>query len=161
MAEIKGKNISLKQMSQKEMRALWRKLVAEYGGDYNEEKVDERYERSLNENSRYREVGIFTQTGEVIGEVIFAQIVNSEYRCDLEMIFTSKEYTQKGFPAEAVLLAKSYAKDKLGLRRMYYDVSSKNVSLCATLKECGFQHTKTFASDYPDGSDRLTYFAML
>lgn len=161
MAEIKGKNISLRAMNQKEMRALWRKLSAEYGAEYNEERVDERYERSLNGLSRNREVGIFTKTDEVIGEIMFAQIVNSEYRCDLEIIFAAKEYREKGFESEAILLAKAYAKEKLGLKRMYADVSSKDVLIQSSLKECGFNHTKTFPKEYSDGSDRLTYFALL
>ena len=59
------------------------------------------------------------------------------------------------------MLAKKYAKETLGLKRIYADVSSANPRMQAVMKECGFQNTKTFKADYPDGSDRLVYFAML
>lgn len=163
MIEIHGKNVSLRTMTQKEMRALWRKFVPE--GDkafvYNEEVVDKMYDLSVEREEWNPSVGIFSKTEEVIGELTFGRIVYSELRCEVSLFLASESYRNKGFGTEALLLAKKYAKEKLGLKRMHADVSANNPRMQAVMKKCGFMHTKTFKSDMPDGSDRLVYFALL
>lgn len=163
MIEINGKNIVLRTMTQKETRALWRKFVPENNAayEYNEEVADKLYEQSIEREEWNPSVGIFTKTDEIIGELTFGRIVYSEKRCDLSLFLVSESYRDKGYGTEAVMLAKAYAKDKLGLKRIYADVSSNNARMCAVMKKCGFQHTKTFKGDSPDGGDRLVYFALL
>jgi RimJ/RimL family protein N-acetyltransferase len=149
-------------MTQKEMRALWRKFVPENGVfNYDEEAIDKLYELSVEREEWNPSVGIFTRTGEIIGELTFERIVYSEKRCELSIFLASEAYRNKVNGTEAILLAKRYAKDKLGLKRIYADVSSNNERMCAVMKKCGFQHTKTFAGDAHDGGDRLVYFALL
>ncbi|MBE6683501.1 MAG: GNAT family N-acetyltransferase [Ruminococcaceae bacterium] len=163
MIEISGKNIKMRTMTQKEMRALWRKFVPENKTDfvYDEEKVDLLYQQSIEREEWNPSVGIFTKTDEIIGELTFVRIVFSEKRCELSLFLAAESYRNKGYGSEAVMLAKKYAKETLGLKRIYADVSSANPRMQAVMKKCGFQNTKTFKADYPDGSDRLVYFAML
>ncbi|MBR6562468.1 MAG: GNAT family N-acetyltransferase [Clostridia bacterium] len=163
MIEISGKNVTLRTMTQKEMRALWRKFVPFDGKSfvYDEEAIDRRYELSVEREEWNPSVGIFTKTGEIIGELTFIRIVYSEKRCELSLFLASESYRNKGYGTEAIMLAKKYAKEKLGLKRIYADVSSKNDRCRAVLKKCGFQHTKTFAGEAEDGGDRLVYFALL
>ena len=163
MIEIHGKSLSLRTMTQKEMRALWRKFVPE--GDknfvYNEEVIDKMYDLSVEREEWNPTVGIFSKTDEVIGELTFERIVYSELRCDLAIFLANESYRNKGLGTEAIMLAKKYAKEKLGLKRMYADVSVNNARMRAVMKKCGFMNTKTFKGDMPDGSDRLVYFALL
>lgn len=163
MIEIHGKGITLRTMTQKEMRALWRKFVPE--GDktfvYNEEEVDKLYDLSIEREEWNPTVGIFSKTDEIVGELTFVRIVYSELRCEISLFLASESYRNKGIGTEAIMLAKKYAKEKLGLKKMHADVSVNNQRMCAVLKKCGFMHTKTFKSDMPDGSDRLVYFALL
>lgn len=163
MIEIHGKNLCLRTMTQKEMRALWRKYVPE--GDknfvYNEEAVDKMYELSVEREEWNPTVGIFSKTDEVIGLLTFGRIVYSELRCEISLFLANESYRDKGLGTEAVMLAKKYAKEKLGLKRMYADVSENNARMRAVMKKCGFLHTKTFKGEMPDGSDRLVYFALL
>ncbi len=163
MIEIHGKNLSLRTMTQKEMRALWRKFVPE--GDrnfvYDEELIDKIYDLSVEREEWNPTVGIFSKTDEVIGELTFGRIVYSELRCEISLFLASESYRNKGFGTEAILLAKKYAKETFGLKRMYADVSSNNARMQAVMKKCGFMHTKTFKADMPDGSDRMVYFAIL
>lgn len=163
MIEISGKNLTLRTMTQKEMRALWRKFVPFDGKSfvYDEEKVDRLYELSVEREEWNPSVGIFTKTGEIIGELTFIRIVYSEKRCELSLFLVSESYRDKGYGTEAITLAKKYAKEKLGLKRIYADVPASNERMKAVMKKCGFLHTKTFAGDAPDGSDRLVYFALL
>ena len=163
MIQINGKNVILRTMTQKETRALWRKFVPENSipFEYDEETADKLYEQSLEREEWHQSVGIFTKTDEVIGQLTFGSIVYSEKRCDLSLFLVNETYRDKGYGTEAVTLAKAYAKDKLGLKRMYADVSSNNARMCAVMKKCGFQHTKTFKGDAEDGGDRLVYFALL
>lgn len=163
MIEINGKSVILRTMTQKEMRALWRKFVPENNTTYvyDEERTDALYEQSIEREEWNPSVGIFTKTDEIIGELTFGRIVYSEKRCDLSIFLANETYRNKGYGSEAIMLAKAYAKDKLGLKRIYADVSDKNVRMCAVLKKCGFQHTKTYKGDFSDGSDRLVYFALL
>ena len=150
-------------MTQKEMRALWRKFVPEGEKNfvYDEALIDKLYEQSIEREEWNPTVGIFSKTEEVIGELTFGRIVYSELRCEISLFLASESYRNKGVGTEAILLAKKYAKDNLGLKKMHADVSSNNLRMCAVLKKCGFMHTKTFKSDMPDGSDRLVYFAIL
>lgn len=163
MIEIKGKNIILRTMTQKETRALWRKFIPENNVPYayDEEMADKLYEQSIQREEWNPSVGIFTKTDEIIGELTFGRIVYSERRCELSVFLANETYRNKGYGTEAIMLAKGYAKDKLGLKRIYADVSSNNARMCAVMKKCGFQHTKTFKGDFADGSDRLVYFALL
>ncbi len=163
MIQVNGKNLVLRTMTQKETRALWRKFVPENNTpfEYNEEVADKLYEQSVEREEWNPSVGIFTKTDEVIGELTFERIVYSEKRCELSLFLVNETYRNKGYGTEAITLAKSYAKDKLGLKRIYADVSSNNARMRAVMKKCGFQHTKTFKGDYPDGGDRLVYFALL
>ncbi len=163
MIQINGKNVVLRTMTQKETRALWRKYVPENGAkyEYDEETADKLYEQSVEREEWNPSVGIFTKTDEIIGGLTFVRIVYSEKRCDLSLFLANESYRGKGYGTEAVMLAKKHAKEKLGLKRIYADVSSNNARMCAVMKKCGFLHTKTFKSDAPDGGDRLVYFALL
>lgn len=162
MIEIHGKNITLRTVTQKEMRALWRKYEPENGNYvYNEEEADRLFEQSSEREEWNPSVGIFTKTDEIIGLLTFERIVYSENRCDISLFLASEGYRNKGYGTEALLLAKKYAKEGLGLKRIYADVSANNLRMRAVMKKCGFQNTKTFKADMPDGSDRLVYFALL
>ena len=163
MIEIRGKNVALRTMTLKEMRALWRKFEPENDMPYvyNEEVIDKMYEQSVEREEWYPTVGIFSKTDEIIGELSFVRIVFSEKRCELSLFLASEGYRNKGYGTEAVMLAKKYAKESLGLTRMYADVSENNLRMQAVLKKCGFQNTKTFKNDMPDGSNRMVYFAIL
>lgn len=161
--EISGKNITLRTMTRKETRALWRKFVPESGAKYvyDEETADKLYEKAVAQADWNPSVGIFTKTDEIIGELTFQRIVYSEKRCDLSVFLANESYRGKGYGSEAVMLAKKYAKETLGLTKIHADVSSNNIRMQKTLKKCGFLHTKTFKGDAPDGGDRMTFFAML
>ena len=163
MIQIQGKNITLRTMTQKETRALWRKFVPDNSQSYvyDEEKADLLYFQSVEREEWNPSAGIFTKTDEIIGEITFERIVFSEKRCDLSIFLASEAYRNKGFGSEAIMLAKAYAKETLGLKRIYADVSSDNERMKTVMKKCGFQHTKTFKGDMPDGSDRLVYFTLL
>ncbi len=163
MIDIHGKSISLRTMTQKEMRALWRKYEPENESDYtyNEEEADRLYAQSLEHSEWNAVTGIFTKTDEIIGSLTFERIVYSENRCDISLFLANEGYRGKGYGTEAVMLAKKYAKETLGLKRIYADVSSNNARMKAVMKKCGFQNTKTYKGDMPDGSDRLVYFALL
>ena len=160
MIEISGKNITLRTMTQKELRALWRKYTpapdsVEIEYQYNEADVDLRYEQLVEKDEWNPTVGIFTRNDEIVGELTFQRIVFSEKRCELSIMIANGTYRNKGMGTEAILLAKSYAKEKLGLKKMYAEVPESNEIMQKTLKKCGFQHIKTL----PDGI--LLFYAML
>ncbi len=166
MKSVSGKTITLRIMKQKEMRALWRKYEPapeskEKAYVYDEEAVDELYEKSVAREETNPVAGIFTKTDEVVGMISFDRLVVSEKRCELTLILANESYRGKGFGTEAVMLAKQVAKDQLGVTKIYADVSSKNLRMQAVLKKCGFLHTKTFKGNYADGGDRMTFFAMV
>ncbi len=147
MIEASNKILTLRTMTQKEMRALWRKYIPESGMPeyvYNEEAVDKRYEKTVALDEWNPTVGIFTKNDEIIGELTFARIVYSEKRCDLSILLANETYRNKGYGTEAINLAKAYAKDKLGLTRIYVDVPISNTRMQAVLKKCKFMNTKTF-----------------
>ncbi len=147
MIEASNKILTLRTMTQKEMRALWRKYIPESGMPeyvYNEEAVDKRYEKTVALEEWNPTVGIFTKNDEIIGELTFERIVYSEKRCDLSILLANETYRNKGYGTEAINLAKAYAKDKLGLTRIYVDVPISNTRMQAVLKKCKFMNTKTF-----------------
>ncbi len=164
MIETTNKNIILRTMTQKEHRALWRKFEPENKKlkfTYNEETVDRMYDRCVERDSWNPTVGIFTKNDEIIGELTFGNIVYSEFRCDLSLFIAVENYRNKGLGTEAVILAKRYAKEKMGLKKMYAEASSKDKKMQALLKKCGFQNTKTFKGEASDGGDRMVFFALL
>ncbi len=164
MIEIRGKNITLRTTTQKEMRAFWRKYEPENKNcayTYSEEAADKFYSESIEHEDRSQTVGVFTKTDEIIGLLTFEHIVYSENRCDILIVLANEACRCKGYGTEALLLAKKYAKECLELKRIYADVSANNLRMRAVMKKCGFQNTKTFKADMPDGSDRLVYFALL
>lgn len=163
MIEARGKNIILRTMNQKEMRALWKKCETAEGKKlvYDEAVVDKFFEKISEREERSPAVGIFTKNDEIMGQLIFENVVYSEKRCDLTFFLANSSYEGKGFEAEAVAIAKNYAKDKMGLKKMYTQISSKNTEIQQILKECGFNHTKTFPKKASDGGDLLMFFAML
>ena len=95
MIEIHGKSLSLRTMTQKEMRALWRKFVPENNTTYvyDEERTDALYEQSIEREEWNPSVGIFTKTDEIIGELTFGRIVYSEKRCDLSVFLANEKQT--------------------------------------------------------------------
>ena len=113
MIEIRGKNVALRTMTLKEMRALWRKFEPENDMPYvyNEEVIDKMYEQSVEREEWYPTVGIFSKTDEIIGGLSFVRIVFSEKRCELSLSLASEGYRNKGYGTEAVMLAKKYAKE--------------------------------------------------
>ena len=166
MFEISNKNITLKEMSQKEMRALWRKYTpAPDSGEkpfvYNEEVVDAAYERMVERRDLEPTAGIFTKNNEVVGMVVIERIVVSEKRCEIRMMLATETYRNRGIGTEALMLAKDYVKNTLGLNRIYADVSTNNLRMQAVMKKCGFMHTKTFKGNYPDGGDRMSFVCVM
>ncbi len=166
MPELTNKNITLKTMSQKEMRALWRKYTpAPDSGEkpyvYNEEVVDAAYERMVEREKTEPTMGIFTKNNEVVGMVVIERIVVSEKRCEIRMMLASETYRNRGIGTEALMLAKDYIKDTLGITRVYADVSTKNTRMQSVMKKCGFMHTKTFKGNYPDGGDRMVFVCVM
>lgn len=164
MIETTNKNITLRTMTQKEHRALWRKFEPENKKlkfTYNEETVDRIFEKCVARESWNPTVGIFTKNDEIIGQLTFGNIVYSEVRCDVSLFIAVESFRGKGLGTEAVMLAKRYAKDKMGLKKMYSEVSSKDKKMQAVLKKCGFQNTKTFKGEASDGGDRMVFFALL
>lgn len=165
MIEINGKNINLRTMNQKEMRALWRKYEPEAGSGktyvYDEQKVDLAFERAKEKEEWNPSVGIFLKTDEVIGELTFIRVVYSESRCELGMFIATESMRDKGYGAEAIGLALKYAKATMGMKRVYADVSTKNLKLQEDLKANGFLHTKTYKGGMSDGGDRMAFVAVL
>ncbi len=162
MIEVTGKSISLRTMTQKEYRALWRKYEPEKGVyNYDEEAVDLNFQKNLEKEDMLKSVGIFTKSDEVVGELCFSHIVFSEKRCDIDLFIATKAHCNKGFGTEAVLLAKKYAKEDLGMTRVYAEVSTKNPAMQRVLQKCGFQHTKTFRSTLADGGNPMIFVCVL
>ncbi len=166
MIEIKNKVLSLRTMTQKEMRALWRKYApAPDSGEkpfvYNEEIVDAAFERINEREGREHTVGIFTKNDEIIGAVTIERIVVSEKRCEIRIFLANETYRGKGYGTEAINLAKKYVKETLELKRIYADVSTNNLRMQAVMKKCGFMHTKTFKGNYADGGDRMSYVCVM
>ncbi len=145
MKEISGKSLILREMTQKEMRALWRKYIpAEGNYSYDEEAVDARFEKLAADNGRNAVFGIFTKNGEIIGEVELSNIVFSENRCDISLFLANESYRKKGNGFEALNLAKKLAHEQLGLTKMYAEIKHSNSAAIALFKKCGFSNTKNF-----------------
>ena len=163
MADLSGKNLILREMNQKELHALWRKYEPENGKSYvyDEEKVELLYQKSLEKADWNPMLGIFLRNNEVIGQVTFARVVFSEARCELNIFLATEAHRNKGYGTEAISLAKSYARHKLGMKKIYAEVSKNNIRTQIVLSKCGFLHTKTYKADMPDGSDRLTFVCIL
>lgn len=165
MIEIIGKNITLRTMNQKETRALWRKYEPEAGSGkkyvYDEQAVDLMFERAAEREEWNPSVGIFLKNDEVIGELTFIRIVYSEKRCELGIFLATEAHRGKGYGSEAIAMAMKHAKEKLGLSRIYADVSTKNLRMQSALKKCGFQHAKTYKGGMSDGGDRMSFVAIL
>lgn len=166
MIELKSKTIAIKEMSQKEMRALWRKYSpAPDSGEkpytYNEEIVDSAFERIAERFESEPTFGIFTKNNEIIGMVVIERIVVSEKRCEVRLMIANETHRNKGYGTEALLLAKKYITETLGLKRIYADVSTNNLRMQAVMKKCAFMHTKTFKGNYPDGGDRMVYVCVI
>lgn len=166
MVELKSKMITIKEMSQKEMRALWRKYSpAPDSGEkpyvYNEEVVDAAFEKISQKFESEPTFGIFTKNNEIVGMVIIERIVVSEKRCELRLMLANESYRNKGYGTEALILAKKFILENLGVNRIYADVSTNNARMQAVMKKCGFMHTKTFKGNYPDGGDRMVYVCVM
>ncbi len=162
MIEATGKSIILRTMTQKEYRALWRKYEPENGAyTYNEETVDLRFQRNSEKENWQKSAGIFTKSDEVIGELTFSHIVFSEKRCDIDLFIATKSHRNKGLGTETVAVAKKYAKEELGMTRIYAEVSSKNLPMQRVLQKNGFQHTKTGRGLLKDGGSPMTFVCVL
>ncbi|MBE6692644.1 MAG: GNAT family N-acetyltransferase [Ruminococcaceae bacterium] len=162
MIEATGKTLNLRTMTQKEYRALWRKYEPETGVyTYNEEAVDLKFQRDSEKEDWQRTAGIFTKSDEVIGEITFSHIVFSEKRCDIDLLIATKSHRNKGLGTETVALAKKYAKEEMGMTRIYAEVSSKNIALQRVLQKNGFQHTKTGRGLLKDGGSPMTFVCVL
>ncbi len=162
MIESIGKAVNLRSMNQKENRALWRKYEPESGVyAYDEESVDAKFEKDNEKEDLKQVAGIFSKSDEVIGQLAFTHIVFSEKRCDIELLLATENHRNKGFGTEAVNLAKRYAKDKLGLTRVYAEVSSKNQRMQRVLEKCGFQHSRNGRKLLADGGFPMTFVCVL
>ena len=163
MVELIGKTITLRDMNQKEMRALWRKYepIDNPKYSYNEEAVDALFNKLEEKSDAIKMLGIFSISDEVIGALTLLRIVFSEKRCELDLFLATEAHRNKGFGTEAINLIKKYAQKELGLTRIYADVSEKNLRMQALLKKCGFLNCKAFKGGMPDGSNRLSYVCVL
>ncbi len=162
MIELTGKSINLRTMTQKENRALWRKYEPETGVyTYDEEKVDLKFEQDSEREDLKQIAGIFSKSDEVLGQLAFTHIVFSEKRCDLELLIATENHRNKGYGTEAVNLAKRYAKEKLGLTRLYAEVSSKNERMQRVLELCSFQHSRNGKKLLADGGYPMTFVCVL
>lgn len=149
MEEIKiaGKNIFLKTPDIKEYRAFKRKYIPDPISDpkpfvYKEEEIDAEYEKLDADSEWNRILGIFTRQGEIIGIMIFKRIVFSEKRSDYEIILANETYRDRGVGTEATILSSVFAKDTLGLTRVYSEVPENNVRMAKMLEKSGFSITK-------------------
>lgn len=162
MIELKGKSLNLRTMTIKENRALWRKYEPEAGAyTYDEEKVDLQFEKDCEREDLKQIAGIFSKSDEVIGQLAFTHIIFSEKRCDVELFIATESHRNKGFGTEALSLAKTYAKDKLGVTRIYAEVSSKNERMQRVLEKCDFRHNRTGRRLLADGGLPMTYVCIL
>lgn len=158
MIEANGKNLTLRTMTKKELRAMLRKI--DTSKPFTDEEADLIYDKMLSQEKRSPTVGIFTKNGEVIGMLIFDSIVFSEYRSDIVINLANKTYCRKGYGTEALMIAKQYAKDILELKKLYAYVSTKDIASQALYKKCGFLHTKTIR-DEKNGGEKMLFVSVM
>lgn len=75
------------------------------------------------------------------------------------ILLANETYRNKGYGTEAVNIAKSYAKDKMGLTRIFVEVSPKNKRMQAVLKKCKFMHTRNIKDQ--NGRELMLYVCVL
>ena len=166
MVELSSKIITIREMSQKEMRALWRKYVPATNDSskpyvYNEELVDAAFNRIAERMESEPTFGIYTKNNEIVGMAIVERIVVSEKRCEIRLMIANEGYRNKGYGTDALLLLKKFILEHLGINRIYADVSTNNPRMQAVMKKCGFMHTKTFKEAMQDGGNRMVYVCVL
>ena len=158
MIEAVGKNLTLRTMTKKELRALLRKI--DTSTPFSDEEADLIFEKMAAQEKRSPITGIFTKNGEVIGMLIFDSLVLSEQRSDIIINLANKSYCRKGNGTEALMIAKQYAKDQMGLKKLYAYVSTKDIASQALYKKCGFLHAKTFKGG-KNSEDKMMFVSVM
>ena len=140
---IDTKELSLRRMTEKENRALWRKVVYDPAitdrvFSYDEEQVDTRFAAEAATAEWNPVFGVFTRKGEVIGFVRLPCIVYSEKRCELEVFIANDSYRGKGYGTAAAKAALRLAHEKLSIDRVYASAAAGDTRLMRVLEKAGF-----------------------
>lgn len=148
---ITTKEMTLRLMTEKENRALWRKAVYDPAltdrvFTYDEEQVDARFAAESATAEWNPVFGVFTRKGEVIGFVRLPCIVYSEKRCELEVFIANDSYRGKGYGTAAVKAALRLAHEKLSLDRVYATAAAGDTRLMRVLEKAGFVRGREYGA---------------
>ena len=146
MKRITGKDIYLSVLEREHCRTLFSadehdfRLKAEplhigYSVEGADAWFDDIQKKQGNENVR---LGVFLNSGEVIGDVALQGIDWKNRSCSLGQGIAKVEHRGKGYGAEAVRLLVEYAFFELGLERVTADTLEQNIPAQRSLEKLGF-----------------------
>ncbi|WP_124098708.1 GNAT family protein [Ruminococcus sp. Marseille-P6503] len=144
--KLQSENIYLSTLEREHCRKLWAEFEYDFENPAEElnmghsvEKADGWFDeiQSLQGGVNVR-LGIFLNSGEVIGDVALQNIDRTNRKCDIGMGINKLEHRCKGYGKEAVKLMLDYAFNQLGMERVEANTLSLNIAAQKSLEKLGF-----------------------
>lgn len=146
MIKLQADRIYLAALEREDCRKLYREFEYDFSSPAEElnmghsaENADKWFEeiQSLQGSVNVR-LGIFLNSGEVIGDIALQNIDRTNRKCDIGMGMNKLEHRCKGYGKEAVRLMLWYAFENLGLERVEANTLSVNTAAQRSLEQTGF-----------------------
>lgn len=142
--EVIGDKIDLRSFTRENWHQFWMNYVADPVMDPNEyiydsDQVDIKFNRSIERESWYPDIGIFLKNGEPIGNMNLKRIDYEQSKCELGIILVNDSVKGKGYGSEAVSLLINYTFNNLGLNKIYADTMGSNIKMQKIFSKLGFR----------------------
>ena len=92
-------------------------------------------------------LGIFTDTGQHIGNIKYEPINFKEHSATMGILIGEKEWRGKGVATEVIQYSIRFLKDKYKIKYIDLGVNEENVAAVLTYKKMGFKVSKKINSD--------------
>ncbi len=142
---IIGKLITLKPFTREECHNFYKGYIADRQMTddafvYDLKKIDDYYSRKTSQKNRII-FSIFREKN-VIGEIQLKYINTKNAHATMSIILKDDSVKNKGYGTEAEKLIVKYAFEKLNLKKIYADTTTRNARSIHILKKIGFEHIK-------------------
>jgi len=142
--EVIGDKIDLRSFTRESWHQFWMNYVSDPVMDpdeyiYDSNQVDTKFNKSVERESWYPDIGIFLKSGEPIGNMNLKRIDYQQSKCELGIILVNDGVKEKGYGSEAVSLLINYAFNNLGLNKIYADTMGSNIKMQKIFNKFGFR----------------------
>ena len=166
--KLQGKDIYLAVLERADCKRLWEDF--EYDFEYpaepfnighSVEKADKWFDEIQSQQGiRHVRLGIFLNSGNIIGDVALQDIDHKNRSCSIGMGIAKICFRSQGYGQQAVMLMLEYGFKFLGMERITADTLDINIGGQKSLEKCGFKlEGRERRAVYLNGSrrDRLNY----